>query len=578
MNDLRVAINTDSTNKHNTVSTPLNTISSPLNTIDSPVNTVSSSFTTDTVDLQDTDIFGSAYDDEYVGVEADLNNLDTNMSVSLIPTTRIHKDHPKVQIIREVIGTKWVFRNKRDQRGIMVRNKARLVAQGYRQKEGVDYDEMDVKSAFLYGTIEEEVDVKQPLGFVDPGFPNRVYKVEKALYGLHQAPRAWYETLSTYLLENGFRRGTIDKTLFIKKIKNDILLIQVYVDDIILGSTKESLSTELSRGKDGIFLSQDKYVYDILKKFGFSSVKTASTPIETHKPLTQDTAGTDVDVHVYRSMIGSLMYLTSSRPDIMFAVCACSRFQVQPKASHMHAVKRIFRYLKGQPTLGLWYPKDSTMDLITYSDSNYAGASIDRKSITRAEYIATSNCYGQVLWLQNQLLDYCYNFMKTNIHVDNESAIYMVKNPFYHSKTKHIEIRHHFIRDSYEKKLIKMVKIHTDYNVTDLLTKAFDVTRFQFLIASIGKSKKVETLRYLSLVVPLTKVGDEAVHKELGDRMERGTTTASSSEAEQDSDAQTRFEAASKSLMIHLSQELTHLMWGGQYETNGIDGTLYTLV
>ncbi|GJR73055.1 hypothetical protein Tco_0085420 [Tanacetum coccineum] len=167
--------------------------------------------------------------------------------------------------------------------------------------------------------------------------------------------------------------------------------------------------------------------------------------------------------------------------------CACSRFQVQLKASHMHAVKRIFRYLKGQPTLGLWYPKDSPMDLIAYSDSDYAGASIDRKSTTGgSEYIAASNYYGQVLWLQNQLLDYGYNFMKTQIHLDNESAICVVKNQVYHSKNKHIEIRHHFIRDSYEKKLIEMVKIHTNYNVLDLLTKAFNVTRFQFLIASIG--------------------------------------------------------------------------------------------
>ncbi|GJW78042.1 hypothetical protein Tco_0139724 [Tanacetum coccineum] len=346
---------------------------------------------------------------------------------------------------------------------------------------------------------------------------------------------------------------------------------------------------QVEQRKDGIFLSQDKYVYDILKKFGFSSVKTTSTPMETHKPLSQDTAGTDVDVHLYRSMIGSLMYLTSSRPDII--------------------------YLKGQPTLGLWYPKDPPMDLIDYSDSDYAGASIDRKSTTggcqflgcrliswqckkqtivansttEAEYIAASNCCGQVLWLQNQLLDYGYNFMKTKIHVDNESAICVVKNLVYHSKTKHMEIKHHFIRDSYEKKSIEMVKIHTDYNVADLLTKAFDVTRFQFLIASIGEahdvyyalkydwedllhqtksvkhiriSKEVRTLRYLSLVVPLTKVGDEAIHKKLGDRMERAATTASSLEAEQDSDAQTRFEAASKSPMIHLSQEVTHLEVG----------------
>ncbi|GJU69270.1 putative ribonuclease H-like domain-containing protein [Tanacetum coccineum] len=375
----------------------------------------------------------------------------------------------------------------------MIKNKARLVAQGYTQEEGIDYDEvfarvarieairlflayasfkdfvvyqMDVKSAFLYGKIEEEVYVYQPPGFEDPDFPNRVYKVEKALYGLHQAPRAWYETLSTYLLDNGFQRGKIDKTLFIRRVKGDILLVQVYVDDIIFGSTKKSLCTEFEKmmhkkfqkedgifgsmgelifflglqvkqKEDGIFISQDKYVTEILKKFGFSDVKTASTPMETHKPLLKDADGEDVDEHLYRSMIGSLMYLTSLRPDIMFAVCACARFQVNPKSSHLHAVKRIFRYLKGQPKLGIWYPNDSPFDLVAYTNTDYAGASLDRKSTTggcqflgcrlilwqykkqtmvansttEAEYIAASNCYGQVLWIQNQLLDYGYNFM-----------------------------------------------------------------------------------------------------------------------------------------------------------------------
>ncbi|GJU54201.1 putative ribonuclease H-like domain-containing protein [Tanacetum coccineum] len=419
----------------------------------------------DTTDLLNTDIFSGAYDDEDVGAEADLNNLETTMNVSPIPTTRIHKDHPKDQIIGDINSatqtrsmtkifeehamvsyinkqrrtnhkdyqnclfgcflsqkepkkviqaladpswveaiTKWVFRNKKDERGIIVRNKARLVAQGYTQEEGIDYDEvfapvarieairlflayasfmgfivyqMDVKSAFLYGTIEEEVYVCQPPGFEDPQFPDKVYKVEKALYGLHQAPRAWYETLSTYLLENRFRRGTIKKTLFIKKDKGDILLVQVYVDDIIFGSTKKSLCVEFeqmmhkrfqmsSMGEltfflglqvkqkdDGIFISQDKYVADILKKFDFSSIKTTSTPIETNKALLKDEEAEDVDVHLYRSMIGSLMYLTAFRPDIMFAVCACVRFQVTPKVSHLHAVKKIFRYFKGQPKLGL---------------------------------------------------------------------------------------------------------------------------------------------------------------------------------------------------------------------------------
>ncbi|GJX49122.1 putative ribonuclease H-like domain-containing protein, partial [Tanacetum coccineum] len=464
---------------------------------------------------------------------------------------------------KRAIGTKWVYRNKKDERGVVVRNKARLVALGYRQEEGIDYDEvfapvarieairiflafasymgfivyqMDVKSAFLYGTIDEEVYVSQPPGFVDPKYPKKVYKVVKALYGLHQAPRAWYATLSTFLLKNGYRRGTIDKTLFIKKDKKDIMLVQVYVDDIIFGSTKKSwcdefealmksrfqmssmgeltffLGLQVKQKEDGIFISQDKYVAEILKKFDFASVKTASTPIETQKPLVKDEEAADVDVHLYRSMIGSLMYLTASRPDIMFAVCACSRFQVTPKTSHLHAVKRIFRYLKGKPKLGLWYPRVSSFDLEAYSDSDYAGANLDRKSTTggcqflgrrliswqckkqtivatsttEAEYVAAANCCGQVLWIQNQMLDYGFNFMNTKIYIDNESTICIVKNPVFHSKTKHIAIRHHFIRDAYEKKLIQVLKIHTDDNVADLLTKAFDVSRFNFLIVNIG--------------------------------------------------------------------------------------------
>ncbi|GJV63842.1 putative ribonuclease H-like domain-containing protein [Tanacetum coccineum] len=283
-------------------------------------------------------------------------------------------------------GTKWFFRNKNDERGIVIRNKARLVAQGYTQEEGIDYDEvfapvarieairlflayalfkdfvvyqMDVKSVFLYGKIKEEVYVCQPLGFEDLDFPDRVYKVEKALYRLYQAPRAWYETLSTYLLDNEFQRGKIDKTLFIKRYKGDILLVQVYVDDIIFGSTKKKLCNAFEK---------------------FTEVKIASTPIETQKPLLKDEDGEEVDVRMYWSMIGSLMYLTSSRPDIMFVVCACARYQVNPKVSHLHAVKRIFRYLKGQPKLGLWYPKDSPFELVAYTNSDYARASLDRKS------------------------------------------------------------------------------------------------------------------------------------------------------------------------------------------------------
>ncbi|GKA50407.1 putative ribonuclease H-like domain-containing protein, partial [Tanacetum coccineum] len=277
--------------------------------------------------------------------------------------------------------------------------------------------QMEVKNAFIYGNIEKEVHVCQPPGFEDPDFPDIVYKVEKALYGQHQAPRAWYETLSTHLLDNRFQRGKIDKTLFIKKDKGDIMLVQVSMGELAF-----FLGLQVKQKNDGIFISQDKYVAEILKKFGFLEVKTASTPMETQKPLLKDEDGEEVNVHLYRSMIGSLMYLTSSRPDIMFAVCACARYQVNPKVSHLHAVKRIFRYLKGQPKLGLWYPKDSPFDLVAYTDSDYDGASLDRNSTTEGsqflgskliswqckkqtgvtnsttedEYVAASSCCGQV--------------------------------------------------------------------------------------------------------------------------------------------------------------------------------------
>ncbi|GJT10188.1 putative ribonuclease H-like domain-containing protein [Tanacetum coccineum] len=336
-------------------------------------------------------------------------------------------------IRKRAIGTKWVFRNKKDERGIMIRNRERLDAQGHIQEEGIDYDEvfasvarieatrfflayasfmgflvyqMDVKSAFLYGTIEEEVYVTQPPGFKDPDHPDKVYKVVKALYGLHQAPRGLYETLANYLLGNGFKRRKIDHTLFIKKQKGDILLVQVYVDDIIFGSTNKDLCTgfetlmkdkfqmssmgeltfflglQVQQKEDGIFISQDKYVAEILKKFNYTDVKSTLNPVDLGKPLVKDGDADDVDVHLYRSMIGSLMCLTSSRPDIMFVVRACVRFQVTLKTSHVLVVKRIFRYLKGKPTLGLWYSRDSPFELVAYTDSDYAGATQDRKSTT----------------------------------------------------------------------------------------------------------------------------------------------------------------------------------------------------
>ncbi|GJV79035.1 putative ribonuclease H-like domain-containing protein [Tanacetum coccineum] len=481
----------------NTASPDVNTGSLKLNVVGPSVNTASSNEQDSTEDEP----------------EVDLGNITNSYIVPTTPNTRIHKDHPIDNVIGEVkstvqtrrmkkatfeqgflsdveamqeellqfklqqvwilvdlpsgkraIGTKWAFRNKKDERGIMISNKARLVAQGHRQEE-------------------------------DPDHPDKIYKVVNALYGLHQAPRACYETLANYLLSNGFKRGKIDHTLFIKKQNGDILLVQVYIDDYIFGSTNKELcigfeklmkdkfqmssmgelnfflGLQVQQKEDGIFNSQDKYVAEILKKFNYSDVKSASTPVDLEKPLVKDGDADDVDVHLYRSMIGSLMYLIASRPDIMFVVCACARFQVTPKTSHLLAVKRIFRYLKGKPTLGLWYSRDSPFELVAYTDSDYAGATQDRKFTTGgSEYVAAASYCGQVLWIQNQLLDYGYNFMNTVINIDNN-----------------------------------------------------------------GISKEVGTPRYLSLVVPLKKVGDEAVHKELGDRMERAATTVSSLEAELDS-------------------------------------------
>ncbi|GJZ86947.1 putative ribonuclease H-like domain-containing protein [Tanacetum coccineum] len=496
----------------------------------------------------------SPYADQVVVAEADFNNMESSTIVSPIPTTRVHSIHPKDQIIgdlrsavqtrgmtkkssgehamisyiqkqrrsnhkdfqncllllqfkiqkvwtlvdlpydKKAIGTKWVYRNKKDKRGIIVRNKARLVPQGYKQEEGIDYDEvfapvakikviklflahasfmnflvyqMDVKSAFLYCTIEVEVYVSQPPGFVDLEFPEKVYKVEKALYGLHQAPKAWYD--SPFFLLLYLSTGTMDSTKVNDKTLDFEKIMHKRFQMSSIGELTFFLGLQVKQEEDGIFISQDKYVGEILKKFGFSSIRTASTPMETNKALTKDEDGEDVDVHLYRSMIRLLMYLTSSRPDIMFLVCACSRFQVQPKVSHLNTVKRIFRYLKGRPNLGLWYPKDSPFILEAFSDSDYAGASLDRKSTTGGcQFLGSSALDPKSdvgLWIQ---------FRQIKIHVDNESAICVVKNPVYHSKTKHIEIRHHFIRDSYEKRLIDMDKIHTDNNVADLLTKAFD--------------------------------------------------------------------------------------------------------
>nr|GEV35514.1 hypothetical protein [Tanacetum cinerariifolium] len=457
--DLRVEFEEfsfNNSNRVNAVNAPVNTArlnptnsSNSFNTASPSVNVVSPNFRIagkssfvdpskyrDDTDMPELEDIVYSDDEEDVGAGADLSNLETNIPVSPIPTTRVHKDHLVNQIISDLNSAPQIrsmTRMVKEQGGLyQINNKdfhtcmfacflsqeepkkvlqalkdpswieamqedllqfklqkvwvlvdlpkgkrairSKWVVRIRKMKEGF-YTIVfilcflygfhgisdDVKSAFLYGTIEEEVYVCQPLGFEDPDYPDKVYKVVKALYGLHQALRAWYETLANYLLENGFQRGKIDQTLFINKQTGDILLVYVYVDDIIFGSTNKELckafkkfmkdkfqmssmgeltfflGLQVKQKDDGIFISQDIYVAEISRKFGFTDVKSASTSIETEKPLLKHPDGEDVDVHIYR-------------------------------------------YLKGKLHLGLWYLRDSPFNLVANSDSDYAGATLDRKS------------------------------------------------------------------------------------------------------------------------------------------------------------------------------------------------------
>ncbi|KAJ9548100.1 hypothetical protein OSB04_020643 [Centaurea solstitialis] len=443
---------------------------------------------------------------------------------------------------KTIIDLKWIFKNKKDEDGIVTRNKARLVAKGFKQQAGIDYDEtfapvarieairiflayaahknftvyqMDVKTAFLNGELKEEV---------------------YTLYGLKQAPRAWYDHLSNALLDNGFYKGKIDPTLFIKTEGDDILLVQIYVDDIIFGSTNSDMCTwfsdlmttrfemsmlrELSfflglqviQKPDGILINQSKYIGDLLKRFHMATSSVAKTPMASGTLIGADPKGKPVDQKAYRAIIGSLLYLTASRPDIMFATCFCARFQANPKESHMMAVKRILRYLKGTPNRGLWYPKESGFELVAFLDADHGGCQLDRKSTSghvqflgdklvswgskkqhcvststaEAEYVAAASCCSQVLWMRTQLRDYGYNFNHIPIYCDSKSAIAITCNPVQHTRTKHIDIRYHFIKDHIERGTIELYFVNTEYQLADLFTKPLDEKRFNFLISKLG--------------------------------------------------------------------------------------------
>ncbi|GJX90360.1 retrovirus-related pol polyprotein from transposon TNT 1-94 [Tanacetum coccineum] len=492
-------------------------------------------------------------------MQEELNQFKTNDVWELVPNP----------MDMTIIGTKWVYRNKLDENGVITRNKARLVAQGYNQQEGIDYDEtyapvarlesirillayacaldfklyqMNVNSAFHNGFINEEVYVAQPPGFIDFTKPNYVYKLKKALYALKQAPKAWYDRLKAFLIKHNYSMGMVDNTLFTKKKDFNLIIVQIYVDDIIFGSTCQEmcddfakimhdefemsmmgelnffLGLQIKQLDDGIFFNQSKYIKEMLKKFGLEDSKPIKTPMSTETKLTRDEEGESVDNTKYRGMIGSLLYLTASRPDIMFSVCLCARFQEDPKTSHLEAVKRIFRYIKGTTHLGLWYPKGSGIETIVYADSDHAGDYVDRKSTsgvctfmgccltswfskkqtalaistTEAEYVSAGKACQQALWMKQALIDYGVRLDDIPIMCDNKGAIDLSKNPVQHSRTKHIEIRHHFLRDNVQKGNISIEKVTSEDNIADILTKPLKREPFNYLRLGLGMMEQID--------------------------------------------------------------------------------------
>ncbi|GJU40785.1 copia protein [Tanacetum coccineum] len=432
-----------------------------------------------------------------VTMQEELNQFIANDIWELVP-------QPRNMII---IGTKWVFRNKLDENGIVSQKKTRLVAQGYNQQEGIDYDEtcapvarlesirillayacaldfklfqMDVKSAFLNGFINEEVYVAQPQGFIDFEKLDHVYKLKKALYGLKQAPKAWYDRLKAFLIKREYKLGMVDNTLFTKKKGLNLIIVQIYVNDIIFGSTCQDMCVEFSKimhdefemsmmrklnfflrlqikqVKDGIFFNQSKYIKEMLKKFRLEDSKPMKTPMSSDTKLMKDEECESVDSTKYRGMIGSLLYLTASRPDIMFSVCLCARFQEAPKTSHLEA-------------------KQTALAIST----------------TEAEYISAGKACQQALWMKQALIDYDVRLDDVPIMCDNKGAIDLSKNPVQHSRTKHIKICHHFLHDNVQKGHISIEKVPSIDNIADIFTKPLKRESFNYLRLGLGMMEHI---------------------------------------------------------------------------------------
>nr|GEV48334.1 retrovirus-related Pol polyprotein from transposon TNT 1-94 [Tanacetum cinerariifolium] len=468
------------------------------------------------------------------------------------------KDHPLEQVGelvdkpfgKLIIKLKWLCKNKKDKDQTMIRNKARLVAKGYAQEEGIDFEEsyalvarlevvqifiayeahksflifqIDVKTAFLNGPLKEEVYVAQPDGFVDPDHPEKVYRLRKALYGLKQAPRAWYDKLSKFLTLKGFTKGKIDRTLFTIRYGEDILLVQIYVDDITFGSTnpkyskrfeklmhsrfemslmgemKFFLGLQIHQSPHGIFINQAKYNLETLHKHGMDKGQSIGTPMATKPKLDADLSGNPVDQTDYRSKIGSLMYLTSSRPDIVQAYLKDSSFELTAFLDAHHA--------------GCIDSRKSTSGGIQFLGDKLVSWKSKKQNCTamssaEAEYVALSASCAQVMWMRIQLQDYGFNYNKIPLYRDSQSAIAISCNPVQHSRTNHIHTRYHFIKEHVENGIIELYFVITEYQLADMFTKALPEDRFKYLVRRIGMRcltpVELEVLGRMSTKIELT--------------------------------------------------------------------------
>ncbi|XP_071729312.1 uncharacterized mitochondrial protein AtMg00810-like [Rutidosis leptorrhynchoides] len=388
---------------------------------------------------------------------------------------------------------------------------------------------MDVNSAFLNGVLEEEVYVEQPPGYMKAGKEKKVLKLKKALYGLKQAPRAWNTRIDSYLKKNRYDQCPFEHALYVKKNKKKVLFIAVYVDDIIftgndekiiqefkeamtkefemtdLGRMKYFLGLEITQKSSGIFISQETYAKDVLKKANMDDCNPVATLMELGLKLSKFEGGERVDANLYRILVGSLRYLTCTRPDISFSVGVISRYMEDPKYAHWKALKRISRYIKGTLSLGLYYSVSNEHKLIGYLDSDWRGDVDDRKSTSgyvfymgntaftwafkkqpivtlstfEAEYVAASWCVCHAIWLRNLLSELNFEMKEaTNIRVDNKSAIELAKNPVHHERSKHIDARFHFIREQVKKKTIQLNHVSSRDQAADIFTKALPTELF----------------------------------------------------------------------------------------------------